>query len=77
MTDLEVATMCHMYVQPVSQHFNQRTVGEALLQSPRKIRTIPIYKRWEAIVLLRIDTLGCQQKEMGNKGGGKSMIQPR
>ena len=36
---------------------------------------IPIYKHKEAIVLLRIDTLGCQQKEMGHKGGQrKSMM---
>ena len=40
--------------------------------SPRKIRTIPVYKRTvgkPCIALLRIDTLGCQQKEMGHKGG--------
>ena len=31
--------------------------------------TDPIYKRREAITLLQVDTLGCQQKEMGHKGG--------
>ena len=36
------------YVQPVTQHYKQRTVLESSLQSvhsPRKIRMIPIHKR--------------------------------
>ena len=58
-----------------------KTVLESSLQSiqsPRKIRTIPVYKHTPGkpcIALPRIDTLGCQQKEMGHKGGqGKSMM---
>ena len=51
------------------------TVLESSLQSdclPRKIRMIPIYKRTvgkPCIALPRINTLGCQQKEIGHKGG--------
>ena len=63
------------YVQPVTQHYKRRTVLESSLQSvqsPRKIRTIPIYKCTvgkPCIVLPRIDTFGSQHKEMGHKGG--------
>ena len=49
-----------------------RTVGEAPLQSihsSQKLRMISIYKCRKTIMLLQIDTLGCQQKEMGHKGG--------
>ena len=63
------------YVQPVTQRYKQRTVLESSLQSvqsPRKIRTIPIYKCTvgkPCIALLQIDTFGCKQKEMGHKKG--------
>ena len=63
------------YVQPVTQRYKRRTALESPLksiQSPRKIRMIPVYKRTvgePCIALLQIDTLGCQQKEMGQKGG--------
>ena len=59
----------------VTQRYKQRTVLESSLQSvcsPWKIQTIPVYKHTvgkPCIVLPRIDTLGCQQKEMGHKGG--------
>ena len=63
------------YVQPVTQHYKRRTVLESSLQSvhsPRKIQTIPVYKRTvgkPCITLPRMDTFGCKQKEMGHKGG--------
>ena len=63
------------YVQPITQCYKRRTVLESSLQSvqsPQKIRTIPVYRRTvgkPCIMLLRINTLSCQQKEMGHKGG--------
>ena len=51
------------YVQFISQHYKQRTVGEVPLQSiqsPEKIEMIPVYKRRDAIKLPQIDTLGSQ-----------------
>ena len=63
------------YVQPITQYYKQRTLLESSLQSvhsPRKIRVIPVYKRTvgkPCIALPRIDTFGCQKKEMGHKGG--------
>ena len=57
----------------VTQRYKRRTVLESSLQSvqsPRKIQTIPIYKHTvgkPCIMLLRIDTLSCQQIEMGTQ----------
>ena len=57
------------YAQPITQRYKQRTVLESslqLVQSPRKIRTIPFYKCTvgkPCIPLLRINTLDCQQKK--------------
>ena len=57
-TDSKVKWPLHFalsYVQPVSQCYKQRTVGEVPLQSiqsPWKIQMVPIYKVREAIALL-------------------------
>ena len=65
--------LCFSYVQyvhPVPKRCERRILREAPLQSiqsPQKIWTIPVYKCREAIVLLQINTLGCQQNEMGHK----------
>ena len=50
---------------------NSVRIVSASVQSPQKIRTIPVYKRTvgkPCIALPQIDTLGCQQKEMRHKG---------
>ena len=63
------------YVQSVTQHLqtkNSIRIVSAINQFTTEIRTIPVYKRTvgkPCIALLQIDTLGCQQKEMGHKGG--------
>ena len=63
------------YVQPVTQRYKRKTVLESSLlsvQSLQKIQMIPVYKRTvgkPCIMLPRIDTFGCQQKEIGHKGG--------
>ena len=70
---------CSSYItlrfQLCSTRYKQRTVLESFLQSvqsPRKIRTIPVYKHTvgkPCITLPRINTFGCKQKEMGHKEG--------
>ena len=61
------------YGQPVTQHYKRRTVLHSSLQSvqsPRKIQTVPVYKRTAGkpcIALPRIDTLDFKQKEQRTK----------
>ena len=72
---LESAAAITLRFQLCSARYKQRTVLESSQQSvcsPQKIRTIPVYKRTvrkPCIALPQINTLGCQQKEMGHKGG--------
>ena len=60
-TDLKVNSACFTALQMK----NSGEVPLQSIQSPQKIPMIPIYKCREAINLLQIDTLDCQQKEMG------------
>ena len=56
----------------VLQMKNSVKVISAINPVTTEIWTIPIYKRTVGkpyIVLAQLNTLGCQQKEMGHKGG--------
>ena len=55
-----------IYVQPRYTALQMKNNKRSAIQSPGKIL---VYKHREAFVLLGIDTLSCQQKEMGHKRG--------
>ena len=70
-TNSKVEVAITLRFQLCSTQNNRRSSSQSI-QFPGKIH---IYKHREAFVLLGIDTLSCQQKEMGHKKDrGKSMI---
>ena len=63
------------YVQPVTKHHKRRTVLESNLQSPQKIRTIPLLQMYCREAMHRATAFGCQQKKWDTKEDkGKSMM---
>ena len=57
-----------IYAQAVTQRYKQRTVLEMSLQSIQYTDNSRLQMCCRE-AMHRIDTLGCQQKEMGHKGG--------
>ena len=62
--------LCAAHYTLLQANNSKKKVPPQSIQSPRKIQMIPVTKHsWKAIVLLQLNTMGCQQKEMGHKGG--------